>query len=373
MKVFDCYEKLDLTLTKGAGATLWDHDGKAYLDCYGGHAVISIGHCHPHFIERVASQLHTLPFYSNAVANPLQDDLATKLGVLSGYRDHTLFLCNSGAEAVENAVKLASFHTGRKKVVAFTGAFHGRTAMALALSDTPKITPPSVACDQVIRVPFNDAAALAAVMSEDIAAVILEGIQGVAGVIEADDDFLGEAARLCEQWGALLILDEIQSGYGRSGAFFAHQRAGITADLVTTAKGMGNGFPVAGVLVSPRITPKIGMLGTTFGGGFLACAAGLAVLEVLAKDELTAHARRIGESLEPRLAALSGIRAVRGRGLMFGIETVADAGLVQERLLKEQRVLVGISKGANTIRLLPPLTITAAQVDQLVTALDAVL
>ncbi len=362
MDLFKVYKLWDIEPVKGLGTTLWDKDGKEYTDLYGGHAVISVGHCHPHYVKAVTEQLNRLGFYSNAVQNSLQKKLADKLGKACGYDDYSLFLCNSGAEANENAMKLASFQTGRAKVLAFGKAFHGRTSGAVAVTDNPKIQAPFNSTSNVELVPLNDIEATEkALATKEFAAVIIEGIQGVSGIHEPQDGFLVSLREICDRTGTMLILDEIQSGYGRTGQFFAHQHAGIRADIVTTAKGMANGFPIGGVLISPAFRAEYGMLGTTFGGNHLACAAAIAVLEIMESEHLVENAARIGEyfrnALCPGGNPMHPFKEYRGRGLMIGLEVKPGYENMRERLLLERRFFTGAA-GANVIRLLPSLTIT---------------
>lgn len=373
MKLFDVYPLLDITPEKALGCQVWDTQGNSYLDLYGGHAVISIGHCHPHYVEKVADQLQKIGFYSNSVQNPLQHELAEKLGRQSGYDSYQLFLCNSGAEANENAIKLASFVTGRKKFIAFRKGFHGRTSAAVALTDNPKIVAPVNQTSNALILPFNDlAAAEKAFATEEIAAVLVEGIQGIGGIILPDPGFFKGLQALAHRHGALFILDEIQSGYGRSGKFFAHQYDGVTPDIITTAKGMGNGFPVGGVLIHPDIHPWHGMLGTTFGGNHLACAAAIAVLEVMEKENLVENAARTGSWLIRQLNALNGDFQVRGRGLMIGLEFPFPIKNLREKLLRDFHIFTGFS-GQNTVRLLPPLSLSENDAARFVSALASVL
>ena len=362
MDLFKVYKLWDIEPVKGLGTTLWDKDGKEYTDLYGGHAVISVGHCHPHYVKAVTEQLNRLGFYSNAVQNSLQKKLADKLGKACGYDDYSLFLCNSGAEANENAMKLASFQTGRAKVLAFGKAFHGRTSGAVAVTDNPKIQAPFNSTSNVELVPLNDIEATEkALATKEFAAVIIEGIQGVSGIHEPQDGFLVSLREICDRTGTVLILDEIQSGYGRTGQFFAHQHAGIRADIVTTAKGMANGFPIGGVLISPAFRAEYGMLGTTFGGNHLACAAAIAVLEIMESEHLVENAARIGEYFRSALCPggnpMHPFKEYRGRGLMIGLEVKPGYENLRERLLLERRFFTGAA-GANVIRLLPSLTIT---------------
>ncbi len=368
MKLFDVYPLFPIEPVKARGSWLWDREGKKYLDLYGGHAVISIGHNHPHFVEAIKSQLDKISFYSNSVKNSLQEKFAEKLGQLSGYTDHQLFLCNSGAEANENALKLASFVTGRKKVIAFKNAFHGRTSGAVAATDNPKIVAPFNAGHDILFLPFNDEKAFTEAIDKDIAAVIIEGIQGVGGIQLPDDSFLKLLATKCKETGALLILDEVQSGYGRSGKFFAHQHAGIEADLVTIAKGMGNGFPVGGVLIHPNIKPWSGMLGTTFGGNYLACAAALSVLEVIEQENLMSKASTLGNYWMEQLRSFTSITEVRGQGLMIGFDLPDSLATLRKDLLFKHNIFTGEAK-PNTVRLLPPLNVTKDEVDIFLEAL----
>jgi acetylornithine/N-succinyldiaminopimelate aminotransferase len=375
MNLFDVYPVFDINPVRGQGCYIWDDKGTRYLDLYGGHAVISIGHSHPHYVKRIARQLYDIGFYSNSVQMPMQEELAAKLGELSGYPDYSLFLCNSGAEANENAIKLASFHTGRKKIIAFKGAFHGRTSAAVAATDNPSIIAPVNETDNVVFLPLNDLNAFAQALQEhgnELAAVIVEGIQGVGGVHMPEPTFLKAVEAGCKKAGALLILDEVQSGYGRSGKFFAHQYTDVKPDLITVAKGMGNGFPIGGVLISPNIEAKHGMLGTTFGGNYLACAAGIAVLEVMQQEQLIDNAARLGKRLMEELQSLPGVREVRGLGLMIGVELEESCAPVRKELLEKHRIFTGSSSDKNTLRLLPPLTIGFREVDAFVTAFESI-
>lgn len=359
MQLFDVYPLQDITIEKAKGARVWDAQGKKYLDMYGGHAVISIGHTHPHYVKRVTAQLKKVGFYSNSVKMPIQQELAEKLGQVSGKSNYQLFLCNSGAEANENALKLSSFVTGRKKIIAFKGAFHGRTSLAVAATDNPKIVAPVNETDHVIFLPFNDTQALENCFREQgerIAAVITEGIQGVGGIHVASDAFLQKIRSLCTTHGSIFIADSVQCGYGRSGRFFAHDFSDVQADIYSVAKGMGNGFPVGGILIAPHLKPWHGMLGTTFGGNPLACAAALAVLEVIEKEDLIHHAASIGQYLMDALQTYPHIRAIRGRGLMIGIELPEELATVRKDLLFRERVFTGEAK-PNVIRLLPSLAL----------------
>ncbi len=360
MQLFDVYPLQDITIARAKGAWVWDAAGRKYLDMYGGHAVISIGHTHPHYVRRVTEQLRKIGFYSNSVKMPIQQELAEKLVQVSGKPDYQLFLCNSGAEANENALKLASFATGRRKVVAFRGGFHGRTSLAVAATDNPKIVAPVNQTDNVVFLPFNDESALEACFSEqgrDIAAVIVEGIQGVGGIRVASAGFLQKIRALCDAHGAVFVADSVQCGYGRSGRFFAHDWAGVQADIYSVAKGMGNGFPVAGILVAPHLKPWHGMLGTTFGGNPLACAAALAVLEVIENENLIGNAAILGQWLMDELRALPHIREVRGRGLMIGIDLPESMAGLRKDLLFQEGVFTGEAK-PNVVRLLPSLALT---------------
>ncbi|MCZ8354476.1 MAG: aminotransferase class III-fold pyridoxal phosphate-dependent enzyme [Cyclobacteriaceae bacterium] len=369
MKLFDVYPLFPIEPVKARGSWLWDVNNKKYLDLYGGHAVISIGHNHPHFVERLTEQLNKISFYSNSVKNTLQEELADKLGKLSGYPTYQLFLCNSGAEANENAIKLASFVTGRKKIIAFLKAFHGRTSGAVAVTDNPKIVAPFNAVHEVIFLPLNDVAALHQHIDETVAAVLIEGIQGVGGIHIPEASFLQQLSAICKKNGALLIADEVQSGYGRTGKFFAHQHADIQPDLITVAKGMGNGFPIGGVLIHPSIQPWSGMLGTTFGGNYLACAAALAVLEVIEKENLMHHAQKIGNEILERLKASQYFEDVRGKGLMIGFDLPQPLLHLRNTLLTEHSIFTGEAK-PNTIRLLPSLALTKEEVAYFFSALE---
>ncbi len=368
MKLFDVYPLFPIEPVKANGSWLWDSEGKKYLDLYGGHAVISIGHNHPRFVEALKNQLGKISFYSNSVKNSMQEKLADKLGQLSGYPNHQLFLCNSGAEANENALKLASFVNGRKKIIAFKKAFHGRTSGSVAATDNPKIVAPFNAGHDIVFLPLNDEKAFMEAINKDIAAVIIEGIQGVGGIQLPNDSFLKLLSAKCTEAGALLILDEVQSGYGRSGKFFAHQYAGIEADLITIAKGMGNGFPVGGVLIHPDIKPWSGMLGTTFGGNYLACAASLAVLEVIDEENLMQNAAELGHYWMQQLRSFEFITEVRGRGLMIGFDLPESLSSLRKDLLFKHHIFTGEAK-PNTVRLLPSLTLKKEEADILLEAL----
>ena len=376
MELFDVYSLFDVTPVRAKGTRIWDDKGTEYLDLYGGHAVISVGHCHPHYVETITDQLSKIGFYSNSVRNPLQVELAEKIGELSGYPDYSLFLCNSGAEANENALKLASFHTGERRVIAFKGAFHGRTSGAVAVTDNPKIRAPFNSWHEVTFVGMNDIAAVKEELSKgDIAAVIIEGIQGVGGIIIPDDDFMRDLRDVTKEAGVPLILDEVQSGCGRTGKYFAHQWTGIRPDLITMAKGMAGGFPIGGVLISPEFVPVKGMLGTTFGGNHLAMAAAIAVADIIKDENLVQNAYEVGEYLKSRLQALTsepdanGIKEVRGRGLMIGVEFDGSIAELRRKLLFEKKVFTGVS-GKNMIRLLAPLTLSKEDVDIFIKALE---
>lgn len=366
MNLFDVYPLNDIEITKASGSTVWDANGQEYLDLYGGHAVISIGHTHPHYVQRLTDQLSKVGFYSNSVKIPLQVQLAEKLGEISGKPDYQLFLCNSGAEANENALKLASFYNGRKKIIAFKGAFHGRTSLAVSATDNPKIIAPVNETANVIFLPHNDEAALAdafAGYGNEIAAVIIEGIQGVGGIKEASMSFLQKIRSLCDAYNAVYIADSVQCGYGRTGKFYSHDYAGVDADVYTMAKGMGNGFPVAGISIAPKFKPWHGMLGTTFGGNHLACAAALAVLEIIDQDSLMENAEQVGAYLISELNKIEEITEVRGRGLMIGIVLPESMPNVKKDLLFKYKIFTGEAK-PNVIRLLPALNLTKDQADR---------
>ncbi|MCO6173787.1 aminotransferase class III-fold pyridoxal phosphate-dependent enzyme [Flavobacterium sp. NRK F10] len=372
MKLFDVYPLFDVTPVKASGSYLWDENGTKYLDLYGGHAVISVGHSHPHYVKRITEQLQNIGFYSNSVQIPIQNQLAEKLGQLSGYEEYNFFMCNSGAEANENALKLASFHTGRKKVIYFSKAFHGRTSAVVAATDNPSIVAPVNESDNFILLPFNDENALAeAFQQHEIAAVIIEGIQGVGGVQIPTTAFMQKIRTLCTEFGAVFICDEIQSGYGRTGKFFAHQFANVTPDVITVAKGMGNGFPVGGVLIAPSIQAKYGMLGTTFGGNYLACAASLAVLEIMEDENVIENAAEMGDYLVAQLKDNSAIQEIRYQGLMIGIELKSPCAPIRKKLLDEYKMLTGNASNPNTLRILPALNISKTEIDEFVTAFEA--
>lgn len=359
MKLFDVYPINNITIVKAKGSYVWDDKGDQYLDMYGGHAVISIGHNHPHWKKRIEEQLEKISFYSNSIKIPLQEQLAEKLGQISGKEDFQLFLCNSGAEANENALKLASFHNGRKKIIAFTKAFHGRTSLAVAATDNKNYIAPVNETTNVVFLPFNDEQALEEYFNKngnEISSVIIEGIQGVGGINTAQETFLRKIRELCTKYGSVFIADSIQCGYGRSGKFFSHDFSGANADIYTMAKGMGNGFPVAGILIAPHIKPKLFMLGTTFGGNHLACAAALAVLEVIEEEKLMGNATFVGNYLKDELSSIPLLKNVRGRGLMIGFDTPDELKDLKNNLLWNQKIFTGEAK-PNTIRLLPSLAL----------------
>ena len=367
MNLFDVYPLYDIAIERGNGCRVYDDKGTEYLDLYGGHAVVSVGHCHPLVVEAIKEQASKLMFYSNSVVNPLQQKLAERLGRVCGYPDYQLFLINSGAEANENAIKLASFHTGRKRVVAFGKAFHGRTSMAVEATDNPKIVAPVNDNGHVTFLPLNDIDAVCRELEKgDVAAVIVEGVQGVGGIHIPSSDFLRVVREQCDATGTVLILDEIQSGYGRTGRFFAHQYSGIRPDIITVAKGIANGFPMGGVIISPKFKPAYGQLGTTFGGNHLACATALAVLEAFETEKLIDNAANVGSYLLEQLRQIPGIKEVRGVGLMIGIEMDFPVKELRLRMIKDQHVFTGAA-GTNIIRLLPPLTLSMEEADEFLT------
>lgn len=364
MELFDVYPLFNINIVKGKGCHVWDENNTEYLDLYGGHAVISIGHAHPHYVEAISNQVAQLGFYSNSVINKLQQQLAERLGKACGYEDYSLFLINSGAEANENALKLASFHNGRTRIVSFSKAFHGRTSLAVEATNNPKIIAPVNANSHVTFLELNDIEGAKAELEKgDVCAVIIEGIQGVGGIRIPEPAFLKALRELCDQTGTVLILDEIQSGYGRSGKFFAHQHAGIRPDMITVAKGIANGFPMGGVLISPKFKPVYGQLGTTFGGNHLACSAALAVLDVMESEHLVDNTAKVGQHLIDELKKIDGIKEVRGEGLMIGIEFDQPVQELRKRLIYEQHVFTGAS-GTNVIRLLPPLCLSMEESDE---------
>lgn len=370
MNLFDVYPLNNVTITKAKGSYVWDSEGNQYLDLYGGHAVISIGHTHPHWVQRIEEQLEKIAFYSNSIQNPLQVELAKKLGEISGKEDYQLFLCNSGAEANENALKMASFHTGRKKVVAFSKSFHGRTSLAVAATDNKNYTAPVNETSHVDFLPFNDEEALEAHFAKhgkEIAAVIIEGIQGVGGINIADESFLKLIRALCDKYGAVYIADAVQCGYGRTGKFFSHDFSGVNADIYSMAKGMGNGFPIGGIIIAPHIKPKHFQLGTTFGGNHLACAAALAVLEVMKDEKLMGNATMIGKYLREELGKIPEMQNVRGRGLMIGFDVPEEIATLKKNLLLNQKIFTGEAK-PNVIRLLPALSLKKKDAEQFIDA-----
>ena len=366
--LFDVYPLWDIEPIKAKGCAVWDEENTQYLDLYGGHAVISIGHTHPHYTAMLKKQIDNIVFYSNSVQNSLQVQLSEKLGEMSGYIDYSLFLCNSGAEANENALKLASFHTGRKRILAFNDGFHGRTSGAVAITDNPSIQAPFNTDHEVTFVPLNDIVAVAAAFkANDFAAVIIEPIQGIAGIFVAEIEFMQQLQALCNKHGVLLIADEIQSGYGRSGNFFAHQYSNIKPDIIVMAKGMGNGFPIGGILISPNIKAKKGMLGTTYGGNHLACAAAIAVLDVIKEENLIDNVVEVGAYLQEQLKSCHGIIEVRGKGLMVGVQLEPEYSELRNKLLFEDHIFTGGSKN-NVLRLLPPLSISKEEIDKFIEA-----
>lgn len=372
MKLFDVYPINEITISRAKGSYLWDDSGQQYLDMYGGHAVISIGHTHPHYVSRITGQLNQVGFYSNSIRIPLQQELANKLGKLSGKEEYQLFLCNSGAEANENALKLASFYNGRKKIIAFSKSFHGRTSLAVAATDNPAIVAPVNQTENVVFLPFNDEKTLESYFASngnEVSAIIIEGIQGVGGINIADHSFLQKLRSLCTEYNAIFVADSVQCGYGRTGLFFSHDHSGIQADIYSMAKGMGNGFPVAGILIAPFLKPKHGMLGTTFGGNHLACAAALAVLEVIEDEKLMENAKSTGEYLMSRLRKIQGIKNVRGKGLMIGFDVDSELKDLRKNLLYNQQVFTGEAK-PNTIRLLPSLALRKKEAEEFLESLE---
>lgn len=364
MNLFNVYPLFPIEIAIGKGSFVFDSKGTKYLDMYGGHAVISIGHSHPHYIEKITEQLSQIGFYSNSIQNPLQSELANKIGKLSGKENFELFLCNSGAEANENALKLASFHTGRKKIISFTQGFHGRTSLAVAITDNQNIVAPVNQTDNALILPFNDEQALEEAFSNhEIAAVIIEGIQGIGGINIPTQSFMSKIKRLCDKNESVFIADSIQCGYGRSGQFLAHDFYDIEADIYTLAKGMGNGFPIGGVLISPKFESKFGLLGTTFGGNHLACAAAIAVAEVIEEEQLISNAKKIGDYIIDQIKSLKGVKQVRGRGLMIGIELSYKVAELRKKLLLDHKVFTGSASNKNTIRLLPSLALTCSEAD----------
>ena len=373
MELFDVYSLFNVTPVRAKGCRVWDDKGQEYLDLYGGHAVISVGHCHPHYNEVLTDQLGKIGFYSNSVRNPLQEELARRIGIASGYEDYSLFLDNSGAESNENAAKLASFHTGRDRIVAFKRSFHGRTSGAVAMTDNPSIVSPFNAHHKVTFCELNDAAAVEAELAKgDVAGVIVEGIQGCGGIHVPAPGFLPELDRLCKKYGSVLILDEVQSGYGRTGKFFAHQWAGIRPGIITMGKGIANGFPCGGILIAPEFQARKGMLGTTFGGNYLACAGAIAVLDIIEREHLVENALAVGEYIKENIPASPRIKEVRGKGLMLGIEFNEPVAPLRQALLYDKHIFTGVA-GQNMIRLLAPLCLTKAEADAFLTAFKEVL
>jgi acetylornithine/N-succinyldiaminopimelate aminotransferase len=372
MTLFNVYPLYDIEPVKAKGSYLWDKNGTEYLDLYGGHAVISIGHTHPYYVRRLTQQLKNIGFYSNSVQIPSQIELADKLGKITGLKDYSLFLVNSGAEANENALKLASFYNGRKKVIAFSKGFHGRTSAAVAVTDNPSINAPINFREHVQILPFNDVEAAKKAIDNETCAVIVEGIQGVGGINVASDEFMKAIRKACDKTGAIFIHDSVQCGYGRSGKFFSFQHSDVKPDIISMAKGMGNGFPIGGILISPKFQAKHGMLGTTFGGNHLACVAANAVLDVIKREKLIQNAAKIGDYLMENLKNIKGIKDLRGQGLMIGIETEQSAEEIRNKLLFEYKIFVGIS-GKQTLRLLPSLAITTVEADKFLDALKAIL
>ena len=376
MKMFDVYSVYDVDIVRAEGSYVWDNKGTKYLDMYGGHAVISIGHTHPHYVKMLTDQLNRIGFYSNSVIIDQQRELAEKLGKLSGKEDYQLFLCNSGAEANENALKLASFFNGKKKVIAMKGAFHGRTSLAVAATDNPKIQAPVNQTDNVIFIPLNDEKALEEAFlanPDEISAVILEGIQGVGGIYEATPSFLRKIRSLCDQYNAVYVADSVQCGCGRTGQYYSHDCAGVSADIYSMAKGIGNGFPMGAISIAPKIQPVYGMLGTTFGGNPLACTAAIAVADVIKEENLIDNAKKMGDYLIAELRQLPGVKEVRGRGLMIGVELFEEAAPLRKKLIYDEHIFVGSAGNKNVFRLLPALNITPAHCDQLLNSLKKLL
>lgn len=376
MKMFDVYPVYDVDIVRAEGSYVWDNKGTKYLDMYGGHAVISIGHTNPHYVKMLTDQLNRIGFYSNSVIIDQQRELAEKVGKLSGKEDYQLFLCNSGAEANENALKLASFFNGKKKVIAMKGAFHGRTSLAVAATDNPKIQAPVNQTDNVIFIPLNDEKALEEAFlanPDEISAVILEGIQGVGGIYEATPSFLRKIRSLCDQYNAVYVADSVQCGCGRTGQYYSHDCAGVSADIYSMAKGIGNGFPMGAISIAPKIQPVYGMLGTTFGGNPLACTAAIAVADVIKEENLIDNAKKMGDYLIAELRQLPGVKEVRGRGLMIGVELFEEAAPLRKKLIYDEHIFVGSAGNKNVFRLLPALNITPAHCDQLLNSLKKLL
>lgn len=374
MSLFNVYPIYSVTPVKASGCTVWDEKGDAYLDFYGGHGVISIGHSHPTYIKHVTEQINSIGFYSNSIINPVQEKLGNLLPQICGYPDYSLFLCNSGAEANENALKLASFHTGKSKVLAFKNSFHGRTSAAVAVTDNPKIIAPINAQQEVVFCELNDIESVKKEIAKgDVSSVIIEAIQGVGGLDEGSTEFFRELEKVCKNNKVVLILDEIQCGYGRSGKFFAHQHHGIKADIISVAKGMGNGFPIGGILISPEFTSSFGLLGTTFGGNHLACAAALAVLEVIKDEDILSNVQKQYEYFIKKFSSLSQIKKIKGKGLMLGLEFDFEVADLRKKLIYEKKIFTGNSNNKNLLRVLPPLTISKNEIDMLYDSLQSCL
>lgn len=376
MNLFPVYPLFNINPVKAEGSFIWDENGQKYLDFYGGHAVISVGHNHPCYVTKIKDQLEKISFYSNSVQNNLQTELVEKLGEISGYDNYSLFLCNSGAEANENALKLASFHNGKKKVIYFSGSFHGRTSAAVSVTDNPKIVAPVNVSENFIKCEWNNIEELKQLFGEhegEISSVIIEGIQGVGGILFPSEEMISALEKLCSEYEVILIMDEVQSGYGRSGKFFAHQEFDIQPDLITVAKGMGNGFPIGGVLISPKFKASNGLLGTTFGGNHLACAAGIAVLEVIKNENLIANSEKVGAYIESKIQNFNHIKSIRRRGLMIGIELDLPCAEIRSKLLTEHHVFTGNSNDPNVLRILPALNVTEKEADLFIEALESVL
>ena len=376
MNLFPVYPLFNINPVKAEGSFLWDENGQKYLDFYGGHAVISIGHNHPYYQKKLKDQLEKISFYSNSVQNNLQTELAEKLGEISGYENYSLFLCNSGAEANENALKLASFHNGKKKLIYFSGSFHGRTSAAVSVTDNPKIVAPVNYSERFIKCEWNNVYQLKQLFTDhqgEISSVIIEGIQGVGGIVLPTEEMFQTLKNLCDENEVILIMDEVQSGYGRSGKFFAHQEFDIQPDLITVAKGMGNGFPIGGVLISPKFEASNGLLGTTFGGNHLACAAGISVLEVIKNENLIENSEKIGAYIESKIKDFNHIKSIRRRGLMIGIELNQPCAELRSNLLTKHHVFTGNSNDPHVLRILPALNITEKEADLFIQALETVL
>ncbi len=374
MNLFDVYPLYDVTPVKANGITITDNKGVEYLDFYGGHGVISIGHSHPYYLRKVKEQLALIGFYSNAVQNPLQTELAKKLGVLSGYNDYSLFLCNSGAEANENALKLASFYTNKKRVIAFHNSFHGRTSLAVSVTDNHKINAPINSTNPKTFLPLNNIGLVEKELKkDDVCAVIIEGIQGVGGLDEGNTTFFKDLETVCDRYNVIFIVDEVQSGYGRSGKFFAHQFHGVKPDIISVAKGMGNGFPIGGILISQKLKPKHGMLGTTFGGNHLACAAAIAVLDVIDDEKLMANVKEMSDYFIKKAKMISQVKNIKGKGLMLGLEFDFEVAALRKKLIYEKHIFTGGANNKNLLRILPPLSIKKEHIDQFFNALNDIL